>query len=189
MCVRTVDDEFFHHAVYDPPEYFLQDNRRFRPTRGTTSNKWLTLNHHHFSVYDGFRKYILAATDLQRVLSINPSVIFVMGRPKIEVLQTLLCGRERIWSDVHQLYTMEIGIPIVDILTLYDTNGCGEDYAQLAVENMEILRGRLFVNNNFKRFKKNCPYHFSKHCALDNAYLLLRHFYDIYPELGSEIRV
>lgn len=176
LCIRKLGNKFFHHALYDPPQHFLDDHRRYTPSASSQSNKWLTRNFHHFNIYDGFRSYALLPGDVQRVLATNPTIIFVLGSAKIPLIQTLLCGHTKTWEDVDQLYTVDIGVPIVDILTLYDTNGCGEDYIDFQVANIDVLRGRVFLTNNFKPLKKNCPYHFSKHCALDNATVLMDHF-------------
>lgn len=175
LCIRKSENNFFHHALYDPPQYYLNDSRRFTSSSSSHSNAWLTRNFHHFNAYDGYRTYDLLPGDVQRVLTTNPSIIFVLGESKIPLIQTLICGYTKTWGDVDQLYTMDVGIPIVDILSLYDTNGCGEDYVDFQVDNIDILRGRVFLNNQFKPLKKNCPYHFSKHCALDNATLLMDH--------------
>lgn len=96
---------------------------------------------------------------------------------KVDLIQTLLCGFTKMWDGLHQVYTMDIGIPIVDIISLNDCNGCGDDYEPFQIDNIDVLRGRAFANGNFKILKRNCPYHFSQHCALDNATLLRDHFY------------
>ena len=117
--------------------------------------------------------------DMQRVLATQPTIFFVLGATKIPLLQSFLCGHARVWEDVDQLYTINIGIPIVDILTLYDTNGCGEEYIDFHVQNTNVLRGRTFFNNSYKPLTNNCPFHFSNNCALQNAILLHDHYTSI----------
>lgn len=184
ICILQLNNKFFHHAVYDPPKYFLEDPRHKTHNR---QNRWLTRHFHHFSVFDGYRSYDLLAPDVQRVLSTNPTIFFVLGADKIPLIQTLLCGHTKVWNDVAQLYTMNVGIPIVDVLSLYDTNGCGDDYEKFHMECIGDIRGVTFFNNNFKPLKTNCPFHFSVRCALLHAQLLHDHFCNVMNHDGAKV--